>query len=162
MASPGTAAGRELSLRDFFASAIARPEGMSALDPVEELTTALDWRMIELLNIYDYVHKPGALKPPQEIIEQLFGRQRLRDAVKSLYDQLLEQQLDVRQLQSRRRPQRKERLIGAAIEHAFSNRTEWDEDGKRRWWRDFTKFLALPADTPETIRKRRSQARRKT
>jgi hypothetical protein len=152
---------REISLREFFAEAIAQPPGFTTLDPVEELTTALDWRIMELINLYDYMQKAGALRPPPEIIEEFFGRQRFRDAVKSLYDQLLEQHLNVQQLQSRRRPQRKEKLIGAAIEHAFRNRPEWSAEGKRLWWKDFTDFLSMPGDSPSTKRQRRSRARRK-
>jgi hypothetical protein len=140
---------------------MAKPPGFTALDPVEELTTALDWRMMELINLYDYMNQPGSLRPTPEIVQRLFTRQRLRDAVQYFFDQLLEQRLDVQQLQSRRRPQRKERLIGPAIDYAFSKRTEWTEEQKRLWWKDFSDFIALPGDSPSTKRQRRSRARRK-
>jgi hypothetical protein len=111
---------RRISLREFFAEAVAQPPGFKTLDPVVELTTALDWRIMELINLYDYMQKAGALRPPPEIIEEFFGRQRVRDAVISLYDRLLEDRVDIDRLQSgRQRPPNKSTLIRPAFFQAL-------------------------------------------
>src|SRR5690242_21649699 len=103
------------TLREFFADAIAPPPEFTTLDSVEELTTAIDWRIMELINLYDYMQQAGALRPSPEIITEFFGRQRVRDAIISLYDRLLEDRVNIDRLQSaRQRPPNKSTLIGPA------------------------------------------------
>jgi hypothetical protein len=156
--TPKPKASRKVSLREFFADAIAKPPGFTALSVVEELTAANDWRIIELITLYDYMQQSGAIRPTPEIIEQMFGRQRYRGAVQSLYDQLLEQQLNVQQLQrGRGRPPGKGTLVGSDINRALKN-IGLNEAKRRQFWKEFETIRAAPADPPSTIRKRVSQA----
>jgi hypothetical protein len=149
---------RDISLREFFANAIAQPRGFTTLDPVEELTTALDWRIMELIDLYDYMQKAGALRPPTEIIEEFFGRRRVRDAFMSLYDQLLEDRVDIDRLHSgRQRPPNKSTLIRAAFFQALRE-CEFPDDQIIRAYDRFQSIYE-PAE-PATQRVRRFRTKK--
>jgi hypothetical protein len=150
---------RVKTLREFFADAIAPPPEFTTLDSVEELTTAIDWRIMELINLYDYMQQAGALRPSPEIITEFFGRQRVRDAIISLYDRLLEDRVNIDRLQSaRQRPPNKSTLIRPAFFQALRE-SEVPEDQIRR---AYDRFQSIYEPTsPETQRVRRHRTKQK-
>ncbi len=133
--------------------------GFTTLDPVAELTTAIDWRIMELINLYDYMQQPGALRPPPEIIEELFGRQRVRDAFISLYDRLLEDQVNIDRLQSgRKRPPNKSSLIRPAFFQALRE-CEFPEDQIRRAYDRFQSIYEPTSPGTQRVRRHRTKER---
>jgi hypothetical protein len=136
-----------------------KPDGVPLGDPVEEWVSANDSRTIELLNTYLWMMTTGATLSSDDVLN-MFGRQRLREATKHFYDQLLEQALELQ----RRRPQKgrppsNEKLMGADIDQAHRN-MGLNEEQVRQFWTEITALRAKPTDAPSTLRQRRSRGSR--
>ena len=110
--------------------------GIPIGDPIDELASAVDCRIQELINTHLQMILTGAAVPLDTVLN-LPGRQRLHNAIGTFHDWSLETRLGLEQLRkSKTKPSGKDTLIAGRINGTL-RRLGCNEEWVRRFWSEF-------------------------